>query len=57
MNQGMAPPILAVAVWLKMNRKYFNEGMAKEACERFDVKSQAVVQSADGEKVPWWYSS
>ena len=23
--------ILAAAVWLKLNRKYFNEGMAKEA--------------------------
>ena len=22
--------VLAVAVWLKLNRKYFNEGMAKE---------------------------
>ena len=24
--------VLAVVVWLKLNRKYFNEGTAKEAC-------------------------
>ena len=29
--------ILAVVVWLKMSRKYFNEGTAKEACEWFDM--------------------
>ena len=27
--------ILAVAVWLKLKRKYFSMGMAKEACELF----------------------
>ena len=25
--------ILAVAVWLKLKRKYFSTGIAKEACE------------------------
>ena len=30
--------ILTVAVWLKMSRKYFNEGTVKEACERFNVR-------------------
>ena len=29
--------ILTAAVWLKMSKKYFNEGTAKEACEHFDV--------------------
>ena len=29
--------ILTAAVWLKMSKKYFNEGTAREACERFDV--------------------
>ena len=29
--------ILTAVVWLKMSRKYFNEGTAKEACELFNV--------------------
>ena len=29
--------ILAAAVWLKFNRKFFLEGTAKEACELFQV--------------------
>ena len=29
--------ILTAAVWLKMSKKYFNEGTAKEACEHLDV--------------------
>ena len=29
--------ILTAAIWLKMSKKYFNEGTAKEACECFDV--------------------
>ena len=29
--------ILTAAVWLKMSKKYFNEGTAKEACKHFDV--------------------
>ena len=30
-----------MAVWLKMSpRKYFNEGTAKEACERFNVRAK-----------------
>ena len=29
--------ILTAAVWLKLSKKYFNEGTAKEACEHFDV--------------------
>ena len=32
--------ILTAAVWLKMSRKYFNEGTAKEACERFFVRAK-----------------
>ena len=32
--------ILTAAVWLKMSSKYFNEGTAKEACERFNVRAK-----------------
>ena len=48
--------ILAAVVWLKLNCKYFNEGTAKEACDRFEVRAKVAVQSADREEVPWWYS-
>ena len=33
--------ILVVAVWLKLNRKYFKEGMAKEVCNRFEVRANS----------------
>ena len=42
--------ILAVAVWLKMNRKYFNKGMAKEACERFEVRAKQLSRVLTGRK-------
>ena len=42
--------ILAAAVWLKMNRKYFNEGMAKEACERFEVRAKQLSRVLMGRK-------
>ena len=32
--------ILAVAVWLKLKRKYFSMGLAKEACELFQVRAK-----------------
>ena len=32
--------ILAAAVWLKLKRKYFLVGMAKEACELFQVRAK-----------------
>ena len=32
--------ILAAAVWLKLKRKYFSVGMAKEACELFQVRAK-----------------
>ena len=32
--------IQTAAVWLKLNCKYFNEGMAKEACDRFEVRAK-----------------
>ena len=32
--------ILAAAIWLKLNRKYFNTGMVKEACELFQVRAK-----------------
>ena len=42
--------ILAVAVWLKMSRKYFNEGMAKEVCERFDMRAKQLSRVLMGRK-------
>ena len=29
--------ILTTTVWLKLWQKYFNQGMAKEACQPFDI--------------------
>ena len=42
--------ILAAAVWLKLNRKYFNEGMAKEACDRFEVRAKQLSRVLTGRK-------
>ena len=42
--------ILAAAVWLKMSRKYFNEGTAKEACKRFDVRAKQLSRVLMGRK-------
>ena len=40
--------ILAAVVWLKLRRKFFNQGTTKEACELFDVRqnSSAVLLQA-----------
>ena len=48
--------ILTTAVCLKLSRKYFNEGTAKEACERFLGPSEATVPSFDWSEVPGWYT-
>ena len=42
--------ILAAAVWLKMSKKYFNEGMVKEACEQFDVHAKQLSRVLTGRK-------
>ena len=42
--------ILAVAVWLKLNCKYFNEGTAKEACDRFEVRAKQLSRVLTGRK-------
>ena len=42
--------ILAAAVWLKMSQRYFNEGTAKEACERFDVRAKQLSRVLTGRK-------
>ena len=42
--------ILAVAVWLKMSRKYFNEGTAKEAYKRFDMWAKQLSRVLMGRK-------
>ena len=51
MNQRTAPPnILAVAVWLKLNCKDFNEGTAKEACDSFEVRAKQLSRVLTGRK-------
>ena len=42
--------ILAVAVWLKLKRKYFLTGMAKEACELFQVRAKQLSRVLMGHK-------
>ena len=42
--------ILTAAVWLKMSKKYFNEGTAKEACEHFDVRAKQLSRVLTGQK-------
>ena len=42
--------ILAAAVWLKFNRKFFSEGMAKEACELFQVQAKQLSKVLTGRK-------
>ena len=42
--------VLAVVVWLKLNRKYFNEGTAKEACDRFEVRAKQLSRVLTGRK-------
>ena len=50
--------ILAVAVWLMLKRKYFSTGMAKEACELFQVRAKqlsrvlTVCKYLGGKKTP-----
>ena len=38
------------AVWLKMSKKYFNEGTTKEACECFDVQAKQLSRVLTGKK-------
>ena len=42
--------ILAVAVWLKLKRKYFSTGTAKEACELFQVRVKQLSRVLTGHK-------
>ena len=42
--------ILMAAVCLKMSRKYFNEGTAKEACNRFNVRAKQLSRVLTGRK-------
>ena len=42
--------ILTAAVWLKLSRKYFNEGTAKEACEQFLVRVKQLSRVLTGRK-------
>ena len=42
--------ILTAAVWLKLSHKYFNEGMAKKACEWFLVRAKQLSRVLTGRK-------
>ena len=46
--------ILAAAVWLKLKRKFFNQGTAKEACELFDVRAKTTELGDNQKEVPQW---
>ena len=49
--------ILTAAVWLKLSCKYFNEGTAREACERFNIRAKQFITSVDWLEVLGWYTS
>ena len=40
--------ILAVALWLKLNRKFFSEGTVKEACQLFNVRAKQLSHIITG---------
>ena len=42
--------ILTAAVWLKLSRKYFNEGTVKEACKWFLVRAKQLSRVLTGRK-------
>ena len=42
--------ILAAVIWLKLKRKYFNAGMAKEACNLFQVRTKQLSHVLTGHK-------
>ena len=42
--------ILTAAIWLKMSKKYFNKGTAKEACEHFNVHAKQLSWVLTGKK-------
>ena len=42
--------ILATAIWLKLRRKYFNMGTAKEACDLFKVRVKQLSRVLTGHK-------
>ena len=42
--------ILTAVVWIKMSRKYFNEGTVKEACKLFNVRAKQLSRVLTGKK-------
>ena len=50
--------ILMVVVWLKMSRKYFNEGgqHSEGGVQAVQCQSKAVISCFNRQKVPRWYS-
>ena len=42
--------ILTAAIWLKLSKKYFNEGTVKEVCERFEVCAKQLSRVLTGKK-------
>ena len=42
--------ILTAAVWLKLRRKYFNQGTAKKACQLFNIQAKQLLGVLTGRK-------
>ena len=42
--------ILAAAIWLKLRRKFFNQGTTKEACELFDMRAKQLSRVITGKR-------
>ena len=42
--------ILAAAAWLKLKRKFFNQGTLKEACDLFKVRAKQLSRVITGKK-------
>ena len=40
--------ILAVALWLKLKRKFFSEGTVKEACQLFNIRAKQLSRIITG---------
>ena len=40
--------ILAAALWLKLNRKFFSEGTVKEACQLFNIRAKQLSHIITG---------
>ena len=46
--QYRATQLLAAAIWLHLRHKFFNDGMAKEACTMFEVQAKQLSKLLSG---------